>query len=139
MLTACVCCSNACTEMETLRAERRSFGLDRWMQFKSAEVLYTHGLEMDKNGLGSPATRAAEGLHPAGVPKRRRIERGAPATPLPPRDPEAHTLVNVHKTPHALPKAGSYKNHRPTEWWMSGGQCCACLDLAKRHGEMRIK
>ena len=37
---------------------------------------------------------------------------------------------------HALPKAGSYKNHRPTEWWTSGGTCRACQKLAERDGNM---
>ena len=104
----------------------------------SAEVLYKHGLQVDKDALGSPTTRAEQGLHPAGVPKRRKTnnERGQPPTPLPPRDPESHTLVNVHKDPKALPKHGSYKNHRPTEWYTRGGRCCACQNLAERLGYM---
>ena len=121
-------------------AERRAFGLDRWLQYKSAEVLFKHGLDMDKEELGSPNTRAEQGLHPAGVPKRRRRD-AAPPTPLPPRDRETHTLVNVYQDPKALPKSGKehYRNHRPLAWWTRGGRCCACQKLAEVHGYMEYE
>ena len=125
--------------MGELRHQYRWFGLDRWLQFTSAQVLYRHGLEIDKDALGSPTTRAEQGLHPAGVPKRRKRD-AAPPTPLPPRDRETHTLVNVYTHPKSLPKPKAiapYKNHRPTEWWTSGGHCCACMALAKDlHGDV---
>ena len=120
-------------EMADLRREKRFFGLDRWLQYKSAEVLYKHGLDLDKEELGSPNTRAEQGLHPAGVPKRRRLDR-APPTPLPPRNCVKHTMVNIYKDPKALPKA--YQSNRPSEWWQSGGRCKACQDLAERCGDV---
>lgn len=50
---------------------------------------------------------------------------------------QTHTLVDVTVPPHRqLPRPGSYKNHRPTEWWTTGGKCCACQKLAEREGYM---
>ena len=125
--------------MASIRAEKRWFGLDRWLQYTSATVLFKHGKALDDAALpGSPRTRAAQGIHPAGMPKRRRID-GAPPTPLPPRDAEAHTLVDVGEEPQALPKAGKehYKNGRPTAFWTSGGACRCCQKLAEREGYMQ--
>ena len=117
-------------EMADLRKEKRWFGLDRWLQYTSAEVLYRHGVDLEKEALGTPRTRTAKGLHPVGMPKRPRLET-AGATPLPPRAPQTHTLVNVSTDKKALPKSGSYVNNRPTEWWTNGGYCCACQKLAE--------
>lgn len=124
-------------EMAELRADKRFFGLDRYLQYQSAVQLYAHGLEVSKAALGSPRTRRDEHLHPAGVPHRRR-RLDAPPTPLPPRDPTTHTLVNVYQRPKGLPKPGLYVNNRPTEWWTSGGRCCACQALAERLGYMEV-
>ena len=118
-----------------MRAEKRFFGLDRWLQYQSAVVLCKHGVQIDKDALGTPTTRAEKGLHPTGMPKRRRLDV-APPTPVPPRNRESHTLVDVRKKPKALPKPGSYKNHRATAWYTSGGHCCACQKLAERLGYM---
>ena len=126
-------------EMALLRKHKRYFGLDRWLQYTSATVLFRHGKALDDAALpGSPTTRAAQGIHPAGMPKRRRFDPGPPPTPLPPRDAESHSLVNVRRNPHALPKSGKehYKNGRPTAWWTSGGKCSACQKLAERDGYM---
>ena len=100
--------------MAELRERQWWFGLDRWLVYTSAEVLFKHGSEIEKEELGSPNTRAEQGLHPVGMPKRRRLE-GAPPTPLPPRDRQSHTLVDVSENAKALPKPGSNVNCRPTE------------------------
>ena len=122
-------------EMAALRVEKRFFGLDRWLQYQSAVVLCKHGVQIDKDALGTPTTRAEKGLHPTGMPKRRRLDV-APPTPVPQRNRESHTLVDVREKPKALPKPGSYKNNRPTAWYSDGGHCCACQKLAERLGYM---
>ena len=119
--------------MTELRREKRWFGLDRWLQYTGGKVLFDYGAQLDKDALGSPATRAEQGLHPAGMPKRKKRD-AAPPTPLAPRDPEIHTLVDTYENPRALPKA--YHNHRPAEWYTGPGQCCACQALAQSAGYM---
>ena len=76
-----------------------------------------------------------EGLASDGHAEATAAGRGA-AHPCPVRNRESHTLVDVREKPKALPKPGSYKNHRATAWYTSGGHCCACQKLAERLGYM---
>ena len=130
----------------TLAEERRAFGLMRWLHWRCGVVLYKHGVDIDKEGLGTPTTRAAEGLVPVGMPKRAKTARQLETTPAPPRATHTqHQLVNIKNTtapnynPKALPKKNCEKNHRAVEWYTSPNHCRACLALCQRLGKIETQ
>jgi len=89
-------------------SSKRVFGLDRWLQYQSAVVLCKHGVQIDKDALGTPTTRAEKGLHPTGMPKRRRLDV-APPTPVPRATERATPWSTCARSPRRCPSLAAIK------------------------------